>query len=418
MTPDPRLSKVNILLQHKRYEEAGRLLKDLLSQDASNVHYLSMLAEVYLQQEKYDLANSVIDNAIGLAPDEPHVFYIKARIALMQEKYDEGESYLQQSIALDPYDANSFAMWAHVKLLRKKFAEALELANKSLEIDPENLLGLNTRSSALLKLDRKEESFQTIEGALREDPNNAYTHANYGWGLLEKGDHKKALIHFKEALKHDPNNAYAQSGMVEALKATNLVYRWFLKYSFWVSNLAEKYQWAVIIGFYVMYRLLRSVAKSNPEMASFLEPVLVVLAVIALSTWVITPISNLFLRLNKYGRFLLDREEKISSNFVGGSIVAALVGFALYFVNADERFLVMGILGIAMMVPFSVMFRPAKTKHLFLVYAGIMALAAIASVAISFRTGEPFNTITIIFLVGFVALQWIANFASIRSNNR
>jgi tetratricopeptide (TPR) repeat protein len=418
MTPDPRLSKVNILLQQQRYEEAGRLLKDLLSQDANNVHYLSTLAEVYLQQEKYDLANSVIDNAIGLAPDEPHVFYIKARIALMQEKYDEAESYLQQSISLDPYDANNFAMWAHVKLLRKKFAEALELANKSLEIDSENLLGLNTRSSALLKLDRKEESFQTIEGALREDPNNAYTHANYGWGLLEKGDHKKALIHFKEALKHDPNNAYAQSGMVEALKATNLIYRWFLKYSFWVSNLAEKYQWAVIIGFYVMYRVFRSVAKSNPEMASFLEPVLIALAVIALSTWVITPISNLFLRLNKYGRFLLDREEKVSSNFVGGSIVVALVGLALYFLNSDERFLVMGILGIAMMVPFSVMFRPAKTKHLFLVYAGGMALAAIASVGISFSTGEPFNTMTIIFLVGFVALQWIANFVSIRSSNR
>jgi tetratricopeptide (TPR) repeat protein len=418
MIQDPRLSKVSILLNQQKYAEAGQILKDLLAQDPNNIHYLSLLAEVHLQQDQYDAANKLIDNAIGLGPDEPHLFYIKSRIALQQDKYDEAELHLQQSIALDPYDANYFALWANIKLSRKKYSEALELADKALEIDPENLLGLNTRSTALLKLDRKDESFLTIEGALREDPNNAYTHANYGWSLLEKGDHKKALTHFKEALKQNPNYSYAQSGMVEALKASNPIYRLFLKYAFWINNLTAKYQWGVIIGIYVAHRLLKTVADSNPAIEPFLKPVVIAITVIALSTWIITPVSNLFLRFNKYGKFLLDKEQKISSNFVGIGLLTAIIGVILYYTQHDDRFLAIAIYGVAMMVPFSLMLRPSKPKHLFKVYAGGMALTGLAAIGIAFSTGEIFNAMTTVFLIGFIAFQWIANFVMIRASNR
>jgi tetratricopeptide (TPR) repeat protein len=418
MYPDPRLAKVSILLQQEKYGEAGQLLKDLLSQDPYNIQYLSLLAEVNLRQENYDVATSIIDTAIGQAPDEPHLFYVKSKIAIQQGKYDEAEAHLQQSISLDPDDADYFALLASLKLSRKKYSEALDLSDKALAIDSENLLGLNTRSTALLKLDRKEESFRTIEGALREDPNNAYTHTNYGWGLLEKGDHKKALQHFKEALKQDPNYAYAQSGMMEALKASNPIYRLFLKYSFWINNLTAKYQWGVIIGMYVAYRVIGAIAQANPALEPFLTPVLILLAIVAFSTWIITPVSNLFLRFNRYGRFLLSRNEKISSNFVAGGVVVALTGLLLYLLQSDNRFLSLVIFGVAIMVPFSVMLHASRPKHLFKVYAAGMVVAGAAAIGIAFTTGELFNTWMTIFVFGFIAFQWIANFVMIRGSNR
>lgn len=264
MTEDIRLSKVEILLQQNKYAEAEKVLKDLLAVTPNNIRLLFLLAEVHLQQEQYDTANNVIEHAIGLAPDAPHLFYAKSRIAWMQDHWQEAEKNILQAIALNPNHAGYFAFLSNMKLGRKQFSEALELANSALEIDAENLLALNTRSTALNKLNRKEEAFNTIEGALREDPNNAYTHSNYGWGLLEQGNHKKALEHFREALKNDPNFAHAQSGMLEALKAANPVYRLFLKYSFWMGNLTAKYQWGVIIGFYLAFRLLKNLSQSNP----------------------------------------------------------------------------------------------------------------------------------------------------------
>ena len=326
MTEDNRITKVEILIQQKKFADAERILSDLLTGDATNIHFLSLLAEVFLQQSKFDQATRIIDNAIGLSPGAAYLFYIKTRIAIQQDKLSEAEKHIKQAIELDPNDADYFALSANIKLARKQFSEALETANRALEIDSENLLALNTRSTALNKLNRTEESYQTIQGALREDPNNSYTHANYGWGLLEKGDHKKALEHFKEALTNDPTNAYAQSGMLEALKATNPIYRLFLQYSFWMSNLTAKYQWGVIIAFYVGFRALKTLARNNEALRPYLVPLIVALGLVAFSTWIIKPISNLFLRFNKYGQLLLDKKEKMSSNFVAASLGICLVG--------------------------------------------------------------------------------------------
>jgi tetratricopeptide (TPR) repeat protein len=418
MIEDKRLSRVELLVQQKRYAEAEKILKDLLSQDSGNVYSLALLAEVHLQQDKFESANQIIDSAIGLSPDTPHFFYIKSRIAGQQGKYDEAEQHIRESIELNPSNADYFAWLAHIKLVRKQYDEALELADESLELDAENLLALNTRSTALLKLNKKEASFATIEGALREDPNNAYTHANYGWGLLEKGDYKKARIHFKEALQNQPDFEYAQAGLLEAIKATNPIYRLFLKYAFFMGNLTSKYQWGVIIGFYIGFRVIRTIAEKNAALQPYLTPVIILLAIVAFSTWVIKPIGNLFLRFNKYGNLLLDRQDKMSANFVAASFGIFLVGIVLYLVTRNDQFIPVAAFGFAMMLPFSVMFSTSKRKYLLLGYTILMGVIGITAIALAFSTGDVFNFMTVLFIFSFIAFQWIANFLLIREDNK
>ena len=413
---DQLIVRAQILLQQKKYDEASQLLGDILRQDPANIHVLAMLSEVKLHLDQRREAEDLINSAIGLAPDESVLYYIKARIVYQLERYDEAERLLQHAIVLDPQDAAYFSLLASIKLERKQFDEGLRLADKALELDPENVLALNARSTALLKLDRKDDAFRTIEGALAEDPNNAYTHSNYGWGLLEKGDHNKALSHFREALRNDPNFRYAQAGMMEALKARYWFYRVFLKYVFWISNLTAKYQWGVILGLYFGTRLLSSVAERNPTLQPFLTPVIVVLALIAFSTWVITPLSNLFLRLNPFGKHLLDQKEIQSSNFVGISLLLFVAGLAGYLFTGAAPWLALAGYGFAMMVPFSAMFTPAKYNSL-TIYAGAMAVIGALAVLTSFATGELVNGFSSIFLIGFIAFQWIVNFVKIRRSN-
>lgn len=417
MTEDHRLSKVEILIQQNKFAEAEKILSDLLTADSNNIHFLSLLAEVNLQQDKFDKASTIIDNAIGLSPDTSYLFFMKSRIAIQQDSLSEAEKNISQAIELDPYEADYFALLANIKLSRKQFEEALESADQALEIDAENLLALNTRSTALNKLNRSEESFATIEGALREDPNNAFTHTNYGWGLLEKGDHKKALEHFKEALTNDPTFNYAQMGMLEALKATNPVYRLFLKYSFWMSNLTTKNQWGVIIGFYFGFKILKTIARHNEALEPYLMPLIVVLAIIAFSTWMIVPISNLFLRFNKYGHLLLDKKEKKSSNFVTISFSAFLIGIISYFILEDEKMLTIAGFGLAMVVPFGSMFSPSRNKNGLLIYTITLAVAGIIAIILTFSTGEMFNIMTGVFIFGFVTFQWVANYMLIKEDN-
>ncbi|MDX2304663.1 MAG: tetratricopeptide repeat protein [Microscillaceae bacterium] len=414
---DNIIYRAEILIQQQKYTEAEKILKNALSTDPTQVELLALLAEVYLQLDRLEEALNLIRSALSISPDFEHLYFIQARVLINQDQYDEAERVIQHYISLVPSDPDGYALWASIKLDKKQFDRALELANKTLELDAENLLGLNIRSVALIKLNKKDEAYKTIEGALKEDPNNAYTHANYGWGLLETRQYKKALEHFREALKNNPNLPHAQAGMVEALKANNIFYKLFLRYAFWMSKLTAKYQWGVIIGFYLGFRLIRTVAASSDTLRPFLIPLIVLLTIVAFSTWVISPLSNLFLRLSEYGKYLLDEKETMSSNFVGASLALFLIAVLLYAVTGGEQYLPVAVFGFTMMLPFGVMFSSSKSKYFLVIYTALLALVGIGSIAVTFSTGELFNGFTPIFILGFVAFQWVANYFVIRESN-
>ena len=414
---DQIINRAIILIQQQKFAEAEKILKSIVSNDPTNLEGLALLAEVKLQLDDLDAAMQLIESALGIAPDFADLFYIRARIHARKDRYDDAEHDLSVFIRMEPNDSNGYAFWSSIKLTRKQFEKALELANKALEIDPDNLLALNLRSAALIKLNKKSEAYKTIEGALKEDPNNAYTHANYGWNLLETGKHKKALEHFREALKLDPNLKYAQAGMVEALKAKNPLYKLFLKYSFWMSKLTAKYQWGVIIGFYVIYRLILAIERNNEALSPFLMPLIFLFIIVALSTWIMSPLSNLFLRLNAYGKYLLDKKEKMSSNFVGLSLLTLASGTILYFVLEDIRFIPVAVFGFAMMLPCGVMFSETKPKNALLFYTIGLAAIGLISITITFASRVFYNQFSEIFIWGFIAFQFIANFLMIRNSN-
>lgn len=406
-----------MLIQQNRPKEAIEILSQLLADNPNDPYVLAMLAEVNINVDNSKEALKLLKTAISLAPDNPQLFYLEALASLNLQNLSNAEQSISEAVRLDPSEAEYYAIWAVIKIDRKQFDDGLELANKALDLDSENILALNARSKALLKLDRKNESFQTLEGALNEDPNNAYTHSNYGWSELEKGDHKKALEHFKEALKNNPNLEYAQAGMIESLKARYLLYRWFLAYAFWMGNLTAKYQWGVIIGFYVGFRIMKTIANTNPGLAPIIQPILIFLMIVALSTWITTPVSNLFLRLNYYGNHMLSKKDKMSSNLVGLCVLILLSGIAGFLVSNNEGFLAVIFFGFAMMIPFSVMFESTKQKYTLPVYAIIMSVVGILAIVNAFAMDQLFSIFSTIFIFGFIGFQWFANFVLIKENN-
>ena len=402
------LEKASLLMQQNRYDDAEKILGQLLTSEPNNDYLLYMLAEVNLQKENYGRAEDLINSAIGLDPDMAVYFFLKARLYLVQDKYKLAEEYVTQAINMEPHEPGFFAFWAQIKLFLKLYDDALNIANQALALDASHVFALNVRSTALLKLNRKEESFDTIAGALHENPNDAYTHSNYGWGLLEKGDNKKALEHFKEALKNDPNSVHAQAGMTEAIKARFMVYRWFLQYAFWMGNMASKYQWFFILGVYFGTKFLSKIADSNEALRPFLMPVIVLLVLFAFSTWIIGPISNLFLRLNPYGKHLLNKEEKIVSSVIGISLLISLLSIAAFAFTGIPALILLAFFAFTMMIPFSKLF--AKPLGVFITYNIIMLFLGALAIGFALITGELLSIFATIYVFGLLGFQFISNY--------
>lgn len=413
---DSHLVRAEMLLGQNRHAEAEKELKQALSGNPENHEIQALLAICLAYQEKTDEALQLIRSALAHSADNPRYLYFLANIHLIKEDYSEAQKVIQGAIAIYPESADYYATLAQIMLAKKNWKEALNAAEKGLELDADNLNCLNCRSTALIKLDDKEEAYSTIEEALRKDPENAYTHANLGWGLLEKGESKRALEHFRKALMVNPEMDYAKAGMVEALKARYFVYRMFLRYVFWIGNMKGKAQWGVIIGFYVLSRLLRWISNSHPEFAVITTPIFVLYMLFAFSTWVLNPLSNLFLRLNVYGRYALNKDQILSSNLVGLSLSVALISGIAYWITDSTFLATTGIIGLSLMIPLSATFNVEKGKKrkAMVLYTLLLALIGIFAVYQSYEAKTEFPGIMMIYILGVIGYQWVANFLIVK----
>jgi tetratricopeptide (TPR) repeat protein len=410
------IARAGMLLEQNRYSEAEKELKLALSNNPDDPEIKALLSISLAYQGHFEQGLDLIKSALSQDADNPRYQYFLASIYYMDQDLKKAEELIRSAISIYPEEADFFALLSRIQLTNKDWKKALESAEKGLSIDSDNLNCLNCRSTALIKLDKKVEALGTIEEALKRDPENAYTHANLGWGLLEKGDSRKALEHFRKALTINPEMEFAKSGLVEALKGKYLIYRWFLKYTFWISNLKGKAQWGVIIGFYVLTKVLRLVTNSHPKLEPFITPILMLYLVFAFSTWIMGPISNLFLRLNVYGKYALTKEEILSSNLVGVSLVLGLVSGILFCVIDSAFLATMAIVGLSMMLPLSAVFNftKGKKRNGVLFYVIALFLIGIGAIVQSYMDQNIFPGIMMIYVFGILGYQWFVNFLTIR----
>lgn len=394
--------RAQILLEQGRYVEAEKELALALGLEPQNAEIYNDLAICRAEAKDYPKALQLVAQAIALEPDNPDFLYSYSRILFLNDRNADARVSIREAISIFPYSPEYFNLAGRIEFSEGNFNQALAYANDGLEVDAENINCLNLRSSSLLKLDRKEEAFSTIQDALYFDPENAYTHANLGWTTLEKGKANDALIHFRNALKIEPSNPWARSGMVEAMKGRYWIYNWFLKYNFWMGKNGKNFKWFFIIGFMLLSRLAGAIY----------PPMVILFVMVALLSWIMSPLSNLFLRLNKYGRYALAKEDILVSNLVGSSLLVFVAGLGTFLSTLTDWSLALTFWGFTMMIPLSSMFNPPKASHkkilmAYTVVLGCIGLFAILALALQNTLGDM---LSIAYILALFAYQWVANF--------
>jgi hypothetical protein len=134
----------------------------------------------------------------------------------------------------------------------------------------------------------------------------------------------------------DPGLDWARAGIVESLKAKNIIYRGMLGYFFWMSRLKGRVQWAVILGLAVLYQIADSVEAAHPKLVVVTRPLIVAYLVFFVLTWLARPLFNSLLRLNRFGRMVLNSEEALQSTLVCLLLLPALPAGVFYLFNSNS----------------------------------------------------------------------------------
>ena len=315
MNIDSLVERATILLEQNRTKEARAELEKALALDPSEPGVLLLLSECYIADSKGEKAIKFAKQAVELDPEEGVYLYVLARAYIVADDSKNAKQAIDSALRLEPTDADFNFVRGNLDFDDKNWQQALNWAEKGLEHEADNINCLNLRNMALVKLNRLDEANEAINYALSQEPNNSFSQTNKGFNQLELGNYDEAVTHFREALQQDPESEYAKEGLKEAIRGKNILYRGVLRYFLFMQKLSNKAQWVVIIGLYVGYRILNKLAKSIPEIAPFVMPVLIAYVVFAFSSWIGHPVANLALRFHPLGKLALTKDEKLASKY-------------------------------------------------------------------------------------------------------
>lgn len=406
MIPAGGLERSTLLLGQGRYDLAEKELRRQLTDDHQDSLAHALLAFCLMKQERLPEAEREAREAVALAPDAAFSHFHLGQVLDHRDRLEPAAAAFQEAIRLDPEDADYPAALASIRVQQRRWDEAMAAVEQGLELDPDHAGCTNLRALILTHTGKTVEAHSTLDDALARDPENAFTHANRGWTLLRESRPKEAIEHFREALRLEPDMEYARIGIVEAMKARNPIYRPILRFFLWLGSLQGRSQMWLILGLFFGARLLRLVARSQPSLAPFLYPILFLYLAFVLLTWVADPLFNLLLRLDRFGRLALSREQVQASNWFGGVLGLALTALAAGLVTGSQTLLLVALGAAALILPVTAVFRcrPGWPRRLM---AGYTALLVVLMAAALYR-GAVAGFLGFA-LIGAVLSTWIGS---------
>lgn len=325
---NPQLQKGLLLLDQQRWADALAEFSKVLVETPYDHMALSWSAICLSNLDRLDEAEARANEAIHAAPAADYPFYVLSQVLSDRNRTDDALEAIEQALEISPADPDYLGWAAMLHLDQKSWAKAREMAEMGLEFSPKSSICCNARARALVGMGDLEGSEAELRQRLADNPNDPYAHANLGWVALEAGRREAALEHFQQALQIKPEFGWAREGLMQALRARYPLYKFILGYFLWMSKLSKGTQWGVILGGYFLFRMLGKTARENPDLQMVLMPVLLAYFLFVYLSWTGTAVCNMFLRMNPYGRSLLNAQEINDATMVGlslGCAVAALV---------------------------------------------------------------------------------------------
>ncbi|MDX2185728.1 MAG: tetratricopeptide repeat protein [Opitutaceae bacterium] len=405
-----RFDRAALLLQQGRHSEAESELRLLLGEQPEHALALAYLALAVSAQSRTAEALTIAEQGVRAAPDFDFVHYVRAHVLHRCDRDKDALEAMDNVIRLNPNDARNFTLLASIHLSLRDWQNALLAAEQALAVDPEHVPAANLRAMALVRLGRREEASQTVQFALERDPEDALSHANQGWNELHKSRPREAQVHFREALRLDPTLEYARQGMLEALRARNLVYRLLLRYFLWMGRQSRRLQWAVVLVTFALFQFAHLFADQHPRAAPYVWPLLIAFYLFVYLSWTAGPMFNLLLRLDRFGRLILTRDERQATHYFGLCLLIALGGIAvaltLFWDLGWLTALAGAVLSMAVAVTFTRDGRQRLWFALGTVLLAVLGLGGLALVLVGIGVGVTFFQY---FLIGFLLLQIAGN---------
>ncbi len=353
-------ARATLLYSQNRFSAALVEIQRHLAEDPQDPMGLSLLGKTLSELKRGPEALQAAAQAISLAPEAAETHSAMAEILIDQGKHKKAIPVVNEALRLDPDSVRDYCLLAVINLNLSRWEKALQASEQALALDPEDDQALNMKAVALKRLGKKEEAGLSLQAAMAKNPEDAYTHANQGWLLLERNQIEPALNHFQEALRIDPRLDWARQGIVQALKARNIIFRTMLNFFFWMSNFSPRMRWIIILGAWAVINVMNSVRETLGPLEFLVTPLIYGYLGFVVMSWIANSLFNFVLRFDHYGKLALSKLERTEANWIAVCLASSGVLLGCYLWTGSKHFDLGWPFCLVLVIPVTVIFSVRK----------------------------------------------------------
>lgn len=195
--------------QAGRYDEARRILLELLAVNVRHGESLYLLGVVEYHCQHHEVAVKMIERALAVDSRNPVYHANLGKILVEMGRQEEGEAELRLVVRLKPEMVDGHYGLGNLCSAQGKFDEAVEHYQRALRLVPRDANIRTNFGNAYLRMGKTDEAFAQYRQALEFDPKNIDAHLNMGTAYLGKGEWEKALASYEQVLVVEPRHALA-----------------------------------------------------------------------------------------------------------------------------------------------------------------------------------------------------------------
>ncbi len=365
-----------LLYQQRRYVQAEGELRAALAEDPHDLRARGLLALSLIQRQRAAESLAEAKACVAQAPDDPFAYNVLADVEFACQRFDNTERALKDSLRLNPNQPAALAALSACHFNRQQWREALAAAEAGLAHDPRHSDCLRLRSRALNRLGRADEAQATSLDALRAHPDDAQLWSLRGWQMLRANDAQAALETFQEALRLNPDSESAREGIVTALKGRYFIYRLLLPYFIWMASWSPRTRVLLVVLPIILVSRLGEILAKHPGVAALAMLSVIAYTAFMVCSWLADPVHHLLLRMSRFGRLSLTRDQWVESNWVGACALLGAVGLASWPITMSWSSPLLVLVAVVLMVSINATFTVPSGEGR-KISAGITVAAAI-----------------------------------------
>jgi hypothetical protein len=146
-------------------------------------------------------------------------------------------------------------------------------------------------------------------------------------------------------------------------------------------------------------------------------PIIIAYFVFVLLTWFAYPLFNLLLRFNKFGWYALTPDQRAASNWFGVCLAAFAVALTVYLVWNVEAAIVAAGVSVGLALPLVTLYvcQPGWPRQAMTALTAAMAFVGVVAIALTAINHPSAGAPITVFVIGFIATPWLANYLVTRT---